>query len=184
MKNRRSLRLQNYDYSQSGAYFITICTHNRKLLFGEIESGEMVLNAFGKIAQEEWLRTQILRTNIIIDEFVVMPNHIHGIIIISRRGTMHRAPPTEQLGKPTHNTIPTIIRGYKSSVTKQINQLRDTPRQQIWQRNYYEHIIRNKTDLSRIQKYITNNPMNWHLDKENPTHIRRSAQTASTEKQL
>lgn len=167
MRSRQSIRLQNFDYSQSGAYFITICTYNRNLLLGEVVNGVMVLNEFGRIAVDEWLATQTIRENIIIDKFVVMPNHIHGIIII-RRGTLQRAPTPEQFGKPTSNSIPTIVRGYKSTVTKQINQLRQTPGANIWQRNYYEHIIRNDDDLAQIREYIVNNPMNWHLDNEYP----------------
>ena len=167
MRSRKSIRLKNYDYSQPGAYFITICTHNREMLFGKIVDGEMVLNAFGEIVAHEWVTTQTMRENIIIDAWVVMPNHIHGIIII-RRGTRRRAPTTEQFGQPTHNSIPTIIRGFKSTVTKQINGLRHTPGAKIWQRNYYEHVIRNDDDLAEIREYIANNPLQWHLDRENP----------------
>lgn len=162
--NRRSIRLQGYDYSQNGAYFVTICAQNRECLFGEIKSGKMLLNKYGLIVHNEWGRTGEIRGNITLDEFVVMPNHIHGIIIINGRGTMHRAPTVERFGKPTSNTIPTIIRGYKSSVTTQINISRSSPSQQVWQRNYYEHIIRNDEDLNRIREYVINNPKNWEKD--------------------
>lgn len=195
--NRRSIRLKNYDYSGSGAYFITICVHNRENLFGKIENNKTILNDAGQIAFNEWIKTPEMRPNIQLDAFVIMPNHVHGILIIndSCRGTMHRAPTTthraptttanfntninnahgthnharqiEQFGKPTSNTIPTIIRGYKSSVTKQINIIRTTPGIPVWQRNYYEHVIHDTKGLNRIKEYIVKNPLSWDTDKYN-----------------
>jgi len=184
--NRKSIRLAGYDYSTPGAYFITICTHQRELLLGNVRNSIMELNEFGRIARDEWMKTSEMRSNIKLDEFVIMPNHVHGIIIIDDinddrgetdgcRGTMHRAPTEpnkttntiqtiEQFGKPTSNTIPTIIRGYKSSVTKQIKILNENPRLRIWQRNYYEHIIRDDQAYYRIREYIRNNPMKWIHD--------------------
>ena len=138
-------------------------------MFGDVIDGVMVLNGFGKIVATEWTKTETMRPNVIIDEFIVMPNHMHGIIII-RRGTRRRAPTTEQFGQPTHNSIPSIIRGFKSTVTKQINQWRNTPGMPVWQRNYYEHAVRNDNDLAEIREYIVNNPLQWHLDRENPTN--------------
>ena len=169
--NRRSIRLKGYDYSQAGLYFITICTQNRLCLFGEIVDDGMgtticVLNEYGGIAQKEWIQTSKMRPNIRLDVFVIMPNHMHGIIeIADGRGTMHRAPTVEQFGKPTSNTIPTIIRGYKSSVTKQINILRNQHSVPVWQRNYYEHIIRNEKSYDQISEYIQTNPLKWQDDK-------------------
>lgn len=169
-RHRRSIRLKGYDYSQAGLYFITICTYEKTCLFGNIQKEEIVLNKFGIIARDEWRRTQQIRSNIELGEFIIMPNHIHGIIQINdRRGTMHRAPTMERFGKPTSNTIPTIIRGYKSTVTKQINQLRRKGTMHrattVWQRNYYEHIIRNEQSYWKITEYITNNPLNWNQDR-------------------
>ncbi len=172
--HRKSIRLQGYDYSQAGLYFITICTQNRLCLFGEIVDdvrGTTIcaLNEYGRIAEKEWIKTSKMRPNIRLDVFVIMPNHAHGIIEINEiadgRGTMHRAPTVEQFGKPTSNTIPTIIRGYKSSVTKQINRLREMPGVPVWQRNYYEHIIRDKKTYHKISEYIINNPIHWQDDK-------------------
>ena len=171
---RRSIRLKGYDYSQAGLYFITICTQNRECIFGEIVDdgqGTMIcaLNEYGGIAEKEWIKTSEMRSNIRLDVFVIMPNHMHGIIEINEisdgRGTMHRAPTVEQFGKPTSNTIPTIIRGYKSSVTKQINILRNQPGVPVWQRNYYEHIIRNEKSYDQISEYIQTNPLKWRDDK-------------------
>lgn len=184
--NRRSIRLKGYDYTQPGAYFITLCAQDRIHLFGRIRNGEMKLNEFGKIVSGEWERTAEMRPNIRTADFVVMPNHIHGILVIADdddgdicRGTLQRAPtdkraPTgkrakteniEQFGKPVSNSVPTIIRGFKSATTKRINQLRNTPRLPVWQRNYYEHIIRNDTSYHQITEYIRLNPARWEEDR-------------------
>ncbi|HQH19827.1 MAG TPA: transposase [Bacteroidales bacterium] len=194
-----SIRLPGYDYSRPGAYFITIVTHNRQCLFGEIVDGEMTLNEFGEIVKTEWQKTGILRPNIDVNTFIVMPNHLHGILIITdnddlyhhrnrdRRDTLQRVSTgsesgselelesesesgmgtIEQFGKPTKNSIPTIIRLFKSTTTKQINQMRQTPHQTLWQCNYYEHIIRNDDELARIRQYIINNPKQWKEDNLN-----------------
>ncbi len=182
--HRRSIRLKGYDYSQPGLYFVTVVTQDHKMLFGDVVNGKMVLNKFGEIVRNEWLKTAEIRKNIELDEYVIMPNHIHGIIVIvnndgdmvrrgtmHRRGTMRRAPTTtvhqniEQFGKPTSNTIPTIIRGFKSTVTKQINKIRNMPGIAVWQRNYWEHIVRNEIELNRIRKYIIENPKKWNDDR-------------------
>ena len=126
-----SIRLPGHDYSQEGAYFITICTQNRQCLFGEIVDGEIMLNEFGELVKTEWQKTGIIRPNIVIDAFVIMPNHIHGILIINDdycRDTLQRVSTIgrkinennqiEQFGKPTKNSIPTIVRLFKSTTTK------------------------------------------------------------------
>lgn len=181
---RRSIRLKGYDYTQAGAYFITLCTYERQCLFGEVVDGVMRLNQLGLIVREEWIKTALLRPRVVLDAFVVMPNHLHGIIVLNDicRGTRQRAPTvprapktpvqqcptTEQFGKPTSDSIPTIVRSFKSATTKRINALRATPGAPVWQRNYYEHIVRNEHDLERIRQYIAENPARWHLDRENP----------------
>jgi REP element-mobilizing transposase RayT len=173
---RRSIRLKGYDYSQSGIYFITICTHSKEWLFGHVVKGKMRLSSYGRIVKDEWLKTAYLRGNIVLDKYVVMPNHFHGILMLAKcRGTARRAPTKvrktsryEQFGKPICNSVPTIIRSFKSAVTKRINELRNTPSYAVWQRNYYEHVIRNDYDLNEIRQYILNNPLKWQFDKENP----------------
>ena len=182
---RRSIRLKEYDYSQPGAYFITICTHQREYLFGEIVDGVMQLNEYGQIAREEWMKTALIRGEIELDEFVIMPNHFHGIIWIVDgrgtarcRGTARRAPtgglgetsadftPThEQFGKPVVGSIPTIVRAFKSAVSRRFNLARCTPGNPVWQRNYWEHIIRDEKDLYNAQAYIMNNPAQWESDE-------------------
>jgi putative transposase len=173
--HRRSIRLQGYDYGQAGLYFITICDWQRECIFGEINDGEMCLNPLGEIASDEWIRTAKMRQNIDTAEFVVVPNHVHGIIAIgdgmdaTGRGTMHRAPTndTEKFGKPTSNTIPTIVRGYKAAVTTKVNILRGSPQCPVWQQNYHEHIVRSEAEYLRIAAYILNNPRQWQEDSLN-----------------
>jgi putative transposase len=171
---RKSIRLKECDYSSPGEYFITICTHNHEYIFGVVSNEEMHLSVAGEIIKEEWLRTAAIRPNIELDSFVVMPNHIHGIIVIYETydmpcwGTLQRAPTLERFGKPTHNSISTIVRLFKSITTKKINQIRRSFGIPVWQHGFYDHIIRNEKDLNNTRDYIINNPLKWQLDKENP----------------
>lgn len=155
--------MQEYDYASTGAYFVTICTHERKCLFGEVVDGEMELNENGKIVKSEWLKTEEIRDNISTDEFVIMPNHVHGILFIDE--------PAERFWQPTSNSIPTIIRSFKATVSKQINELRNTPGLPVWQRNYFERIVRKDDELNKIREYILYNPLKWQLDTENPENL-------------
>ena len=309
--HHRPIRLPGYDYAQTGAYFVTICTSNRECLFGEIVAGEMRLNPAGVIVSNEWKKTAELRGGIRLGEWVVMPNHFHGIVVIdgdgwgmgsgtarraptegdggvsrgtacralargdgwgtdtgtARRactrgdgdgwgtdtGTARRAPtegdggvgrgtacralargdgdgwgmdtgtarrastrgdgdgwgtdtgtarraPTEgdggvgrgtacralargdaptaeQFGKPVSGSIPTIIRSFKSAASKGINQMRGTPGATVWQRNYYEHVIRSEASMQRIREYIINNPLQWDMDRDNPVNAARGVPT-------
>ncbi|MCG8608579.1 hypothetical protein MJD09_26785 [bacterium] len=109
---------RGFDYARSGAYFVTICAKERECLFGEVVGSEMVLNGFGELAKAEWLQTSQIRPDVVIDDFIIMPNHLHGILFPrSGRGSVHRAPTSEQFGRPTSNSIPTIIRSFKATVT-------------------------------------------------------------------
>jgi len=179
---RRSIRLAGYDYSQPGAYFVTVVTQDRTSLFGEVVNGEMRLDICGRIATEEWQRTADIRPNVTIDVFVVMPNHIHGIIVIDGgRGTLQRAPTVaERFGKPISNSIPTIIRLFKSASTNRINEMRGAPGLPVWQRNYYEHVIRDEGDLAAVRQYIVDNPERWADDPENVGAGFKPAPTAQT----
>lgn len=135
--HRRSIRLQEFDYSQAGMYFITICSANHKNVFGNIINDEMILNDWGRAASEEWKRTAQMRPTVELDEFVIMPNHLHGIIILleieCKNEPQHQSPTHEKYGKPTSNSIPTIVRGYKAAVTRRINILRENTDGAIWQ---------------------------------------------------
>lgn len=166
--HRRSIRLQGYDYAQEGAYFVTCCTIRRVHLFGKIADGEMQMNDFGRIAAQEWDRTMELRPNIVCGPSIVMPNHFHGILIIHGRasgtGRNDQTPAIEQFGKPVAGSLPTMVRAFKSAVTKRINEIRQTPGAAVWQRNYYERVIRNEAAYNRIANYIATNPQRWKED--------------------
>ncbi len=164
--HRRSIRLKGYDYAQAGLYFITICCQDRAHLFGKIENGEMLLNAYGKIAYEEWKNTENIRNNCRIHEFIIMPNHIHGIIeiILKKRnkGGLQFAPKD---GKSESQFAPKDSTGelqFAPTPTKKIKSLDF----KIWQRNYYERIIRNKEAYFQIAQYIINNPQKWERDNK------------------
>lgn len=178
VRQRYSIRLPDYDYSQSGVYFLTLCVHNRLCLFGDVLDGTMHLNELGKIVAAEWLRTPVVRPQVILDEQVLMPNHFHAIIAIenSRRGVLPYARPTF---RSPSQTVGAVVRGFKSATTKQINEFRGTPGAVLWQRSFYEHVVRNDDELTRIRKYIDNNPLQWSLDRENPE--RGVYQNASTD---
>jgi putative transposase len=202
--HRHSLRLRGYDYAQPGAYFVTICTQDRACLFGAVVDGEMLLNEMGEIVRGEWFRTAYMRPYVQLNdhEFVIMPNHIHGIIwivdssIVSGAempaetsetvGAQRRCAPTSPVPIPTSvsnvppGSLGAIIRSFKSAVTKRINEMRRTRGAPVWQRNYYEHIIRNEESLTRIRQYIVENPLRWHLDRENPDRNTPEHRTSAT----
>lgn len=186
---RRSIRLPGYDYTQPGAYVVTICTHERVHLFGKVVDGEMRLNTYGEIVREEWFRTAEVRPNVELldDEFVIMPNHTHGITWIVDVGTTHwpvvggqivgvqrRCAPTSTAPtKPNvaPGSLGAIIRSFKSTVTRRVNTLRTTPGAPVWQRNYWEHVIRDERALDCIRRYIAHNPLRWHLDRYNDGRV-------------
>ncbi|MBN1294947.1 MAG: transposase [Candidatus Latescibacteria bacterium] len=173
--NRRSIRLTGYDYSQTGTYFITICTQDKECLFGELEDNKMVFNHTGRIVKDSWLWLSTQYEYIELDEYVVMPNHLHGILLItdnsmksthgigSSRGGSRTAPTNAR-----RKSVGRLVGAFKTISTKHINEIRNTPGLKLWQRNYYEHIIRNDGDLHRVRQYIIDNPMNWNHDPENP----------------
>jgi putative transposase len=205
---RRSIRLQNYDYTATGAYFITICVHNRECLFGDVACGEMLLNPIGQLVAQEWCNTATRRAGMQLDAWVVMPNHFHGILIIEHDGavdngrtgmarhapTMDRAPtnniarkmdrapindiartgmachaptrdaPIREFGKPVAGSLSAIIGAFKSASTRLVNRHRQAAGTPLWQRNYWERVIRNDEELQEIRRYIHGNPTNWQND--------------------
>lgn len=181
--NRRSIRLKGYDYSQVGAYYVTIVAYRRECLFGAIVNKETRLSKFGVVVEQQWEKLPKRFPSIELGAYMVMPNHMHGIIVITDgRGTAEtltafddessrRAPTQERFQKPVKGSIPTIIRSYKSAVSYRINLMRKTDGVPVWQRNYYEHIIRNDKDLQSKTDYIYANPQLWDEDDENPLNI-------------
>ena len=183
--HRRSIRLKGYDYSQAGAYYVTIVAWHREYLFGDVVNKEMVLSKFGLVAKQQWEKLPKRFPNIELGAYMIMPNHMHGIIVITNgRGTAEspndldgglsrRAPTREQFQKPVKGSIPTMIRSYKSAVSYRINLMRRTDGVPVWQHNYYEHIIRNETDLQNKTDYIEVNPLLWDEDDENPAYVNK-----------
>jgi REP element-mobilizing transposase RayT len=171
--HRRSIRLNGHDYSQPGAYFITMCTKNRACFFCEIIDGKNVMNDVGKMARQCWMDIPIHFPHAQLDEFVIMPNHIHGIIILHDSGIVGannysplRVNPLDDRNcNGTSKTIGSIVRGFKIGVTKWIRTNIGT--HELWQRNYWEHVIRDDNELFRIRQYIQKNPANWKHDALN-----------------
>ncbi len=213
MPNRRyrSLRLSQYDYKQAGMYFVTVCSHQRACLFGEITDGVMCSNALGQCVEISWRDLPLHYSHIGLDVFIVMPNHIHGIIALPDDADLSASPeraglrpaPTgaddtlavardECVGaglRPARSAVPTtndecvterrhalseIVRAFKSFSARQINALRGVAGVPVWQRGYYEHVIRNEHELSCIREYTENNPLQWSLDRENPQACTRA----------
>ena len=169
-KRRRNNRLLNYDYSQNGWYFTTICTAGRKNYFGAIVDDKMVLNEYGKIVEKYWREIADHYDQIKLDEFVIMPNHIHGIIIIQNNQQGLNYVGTEQCSVPTRNNrfglISKVIKSYKEAVIKFIrHNYHDNDF--AWQRSFYDHVIRNEKSLDNIRHYIRYNPLQWAVDREN-----------------
>lgn len=167
--SRRSVRLRDYDYSQAGLYFVTICTFKMTSKFGDIRAGELILNDMGKLVQDLWLQIPVSRANTEIDAFVVMPNHLHGIIQLGDIASEHKRANRSGAEGVATTTLPSGSLGatmgqFKSVVTKRSRTLPDPPTSPIWQRNYYEHIIRNEATLNEIRKYIQENPARWTDD--------------------
>ena len=206
--HRRSLRLSGYDYSAAGFYFVTICVQGWESLFGDIVEGVMEQNAAGKVVADVWMTLPQRFPNVTIDEFTVMPNHFHGIIIITNpgqpvaMGNRPRNPGRSSVGAPlaapsynpgttlnqgaassvksqgaassaptgSDKTLGDVIRAFKSISAIGVNRMIGRSGQPLWQRNYYERIIRDENELHNARQYIRENPLKWETDHENPTN--------------
>jgi len=169
------MRLRGYDYAQAGAYFVTIVTRDRVCLFGEMVNGEMRLNDGGRMIEQWWFELNRKFSTVETDEFVVMPNHFHGIVVIAgvTVGADPRVGPNSE-GAHAGAPLPTIIQWFKTMTTNEymrgVKTRSWTPfAGRLWQRNYYEHIVRCENELTRIREYIANNPLQWEMDRENPS---------------
>jgi len=171
--NRKTMRLKEFDYSNPGAYFVTIVTHDRACLFGAIQNNEMCLNQFGQVVYHTWSDLPKHYKQVDLGAFCIMPNHVHGIIILNdnivQAGRCGWQKNLAYSSRPTPSTVPLfeVLRAFKSFSAKHINTKRKMVGTPVWQRNYYEHIIRDEDDFQRIQFYIENNPANWNSDDEN-----------------
>jgi putative transposase len=192
--HRRSIRLQNYDYTANGAYFVTFRTVQKECLFGTILHGTLQLNDFGLAVAESWIAIPNHFPGVELDEYVVMPNHFHGILnllaipvgakqgssaspdsgnILEKQATRQIQGEALTLVQPhgtTCGSLGAIIQNFKSVSTRSGNRMRNKPGCSVWQRNYYERVIRNERELSTVREYIVNNPMKWALDKDNPAN--------------
>ncbi len=168
-ERRRSVRLPAYDYTSPGAYFVTVCAHGRRCIFDAPEVRHLV--------EERWNQTRHHFPNAATDEFVIMPNHVHGILWIvganTAVGTQHAA--SLQTPSVAPGSLGAIVRSFKSAVTKPVNEILGTPGAPVWQRNYYERIIRNEDELRRVREYIRFNPLQWDFDRENPHRVLNAA---------
>ncbi len=167
-KKRQSLRLANHSYADGGAYFVTLCAHKGQILFGEILQHSLKHNAWGESITREWVSSAIIRPGILLDAYVVMPNHFHGIVILPAHsqnivGARSSAPLTR-----ADKSLGSFIGAFKGASTRSIRKITGNPFEIVWQRNYYEHIIRNENDLFKIREYIASNPARWAEDSENP----------------
>jgi putative transposase len=210
-RHRRSIRLRGYDYTLAGAYFLPICARDRSCIFADVEHGAARSTPIGEVVASCWEAIPGHFPSAELDAYVVMPNHLHGIVVIDERvsagtgvatelDTACRVPPdghAEQFGKPVAGSIPTIVRSFKSAVTKSINddpgraeacrafladRLGPVPPGRIpsyWQSRYYEHIIRNDRALDAIRAYITSNPAHWAEDSLHPDHPQPGMATPS-----
>ncbi|MBI2487427.1 MAG: transposase [Deltaproteobacteria bacterium] len=178
-KNRyrvESARLKEWDYSFNGYYFVTVCTKNQECLFGEVIDSEMILSEIGEIAKQYWLEIPKHFDEAKLDEFVIMPNHVHGIVIIKNDNnveTRHGVSLQQrnQFSKPIPGSLSIIINQYKSSVTRRCR--KNGHSNFAWQSRFYDHIIRNENSLQKIREYINNNPIKWDIDENNPAFVKR-----------
>jgi REP element-mobilizing transposase RayT len=168
--HRRSIRLKHYDYSQGGAYYVTVNVQNRERLFGEIVNFQMILNQAGRMVDEQWNALLARFPNMEFDVYQIMPNHFHGIIVL-----LESTAPLLDTWQAKKCTVGDIVGAFKSITTNEYIkgvETRNWPQfhKRLWQRNYYEHIVRDETDLKRIRDYIVANPPNWNDDTENPKY--------------
>jgi putative transposase len=167
LRNRQSIRLRAFDYSQNGAYFVTICTARRLCLLGNIEDGEVRLSLVGQVVRLRWQELPRHTPGLTVDVWVVMPNHLHGIIVLPG-STVTGVPGANLLPGPNPGSLGAIIGGFKSAVSREIAANHQSPVRPFWQRNYYERVIRNDQELDAIRRYIAENPLRWDNDPDHP----------------
>ncbi len=166
-RSRRSIRLKGYDYSADGAYFITICVRDRECLLGEINDGQMILNQYGSIVRDVWGNLPDRVLDIDLDEYIIMPNHFHAIILINKSPEsieIHKDLDVDDIKARRKMILPKVVGRFKMLTAKAINQSREIEGS-FWQRNYYERVIRNEEDCQIVRQYIVNNPVKWEMDE-------------------
>lgn len=164
LKLRRSIRLPGYDYRQAGVYFVTICAHQKTVLFGAVVDGEMVYSALGRIVCEEWRHVAQARSNVLLDHFVVMPNHLHGLVVIQEAYDYDATEYDPAEPATSAGSLGAVISHFKAAVSRRAWSGLIDRDQRIWQRGYYDHIVRNAQSLNEIRRYIIENPGRWTED--------------------
>jgi putative transposase len=167
LPNRKNHHLDGYIYTLAGCYFLTICAHDHSEIFGRIEDHEITLYPLGKLVRQEWRALPDRYSGITLDYSVVMPNHFHGLLLYlpCQQGDRVNAIPTLEF------SLPRLVNNFKAGVTRKARLMSLTNHVKIWQGNYWDHIVRHETDLQQIREYIVNNPLAWHLDRENQQRI-------------
>jgi putative transposase len=171
-RRRRSIRLKDFDYTAGALYFLTLCADRRRCIFGKVEEGETRLNSLGRMVEDEWIRSLEMRRHIDLDAFVVMPNHFHAIVALFDQGA--RSAPLR--GKSFRDGmqatgLASLVAGFKAAVTRRASHALPQLRMPVWQRNYYEHIVRDERDLQRIRDYVAANPARWEEDSYHPQFL-------------
>ncbi len=167
----KSMRLAGYNYSWPGAYFVTVCTFDKRCMFGRVVNEKMNINSYGKIVKREWIVSCKSYPDVYCDYYIVMPNHFHAIVFINKPQSASGASPRQSDAVPVTRKdrrqmlLPKIVGRFKMQAAKHINLIRNTSGRAIWQRSYYDHIIRNEEDLTQKREYIINNPIKWELDR-------------------
>ncbi len=178
--HRRSIRLRGYDYSQPGAYFVTICTYQKECLLGDVRAGEMALSPYGRIVQRAWDDLPNHYPHVELDAWVIMPNHVHGIIVLGSDAAgacgvqVGLSPAPAAFPSSRRHGLSEIMRALKSFSARRINRLRRSPGTSFWQRGFYDHIIRHDREMDAIRQYIADNPLKWEFDQDNPSNISAS----------
>ena len=170
---RRSTRLPEFDYSRVGMYFVTICAEQRRCIFGQAHGSEIVQSRIGEIVRACWIEIPEHFPNVKVESYVVMPNHLHGILTIDTKlpdANLRDKPPltSELFGRPVPKSIPTIIRSFKSAASKRARESGLMTAGSIWQRGYFERVLRNTREYVDVTNYILQNPVRWADDEENP----------------
>lgn len=182
--HRRSVRLKGYDYAQPGGYFVTICVRDRECVLGDVVGGDVRLTEYGGIARDFWPQVPVHFPCVSIDASVIMPNHVHAIIVIDEpsvgRGVVTTPLPTG-IARPT---LGQIVAYYKYQTTKGINQIRNSVGMPFWQRSFYDHIIRNDREMDTIRRYILQNPLRWELDRDHPDNVGPRQHARGSQRQL
>ena len=162
-RHRKTVRLQNYDYTTPGAYLVTICTDGNKRFFGKIVGSSAELSVIGKVVEKSWLEIHNHFENVDLDAFVVMPDHFHGILTLRCRGTACRAQLKEDFSQLVPESLSTIVRSFKSAVTRRVRGVEGYRNTTVWQGGYYERVIRKTENINQVREYILNNPLRWSL---------------------